>query len=72
MTYTNPELAAEFGLARRQLARIYRDPCHYCKNRVEGWGKAACDTPGRIFPRCLHTAGKQFEPDDEQLQGIAP
>lgn len=70
MTYSAPERSAERALARRQLAKVYRKGgCHYCKHRVEGWGKSACNTIGRTFPRCMSTPGKQFEPDHERLKG---
>lgn len=69
--YTRPERATEIKLARRQLAKIHRDPCAYCTHREEAFGKAACPTFGRIWPRCMTTPGLAFEPDHEKLQGDA-
>lgn len=68
--YTRPERATEFGLARRQVAKVTAaGGCAYCLHAVHGWGRSACDTNGRTFPRCLHTPGTQFEPDHQRLQG---
>lgn len=68
--YTRPERAAEIALSRRIVARVTAaGGCAYCINAVHGWGRSACDAPGRVFPRCLHTPGKQFEPDHNKLQG---
>jgi hypothetical protein len=33
------------------------------------FGKSFCPTLGRIWPRCMHTTGLQFEPDHEKLHG---
>jgi hypothetical protein len=67
---TRPELSTERALARRQLAVVYRlGGCGACKHAIHGWGRAACDTPGRTFPRCLSTSGIQFELDDTKLKG---
>jgi hypothetical protein len=70
---TRPERCAEFGIARRQLAAIYRaGGCGVCIHAVHGWGRSACDTPGRVFPRCMGTPGPQFELDQERLKGQTP
>lgn len=67
---TLPELATERSLAKRLRAKVTAaGGCRYCIHAVHGWGKSACDTQGRIFPRCLHTSGVQFEPDYERLKG---
>lgn len=67
---TPPEQQAERAIAKRLRAKVTAaGGCVYCSHRVEGWGRAACDTPGRVFPRCLHTAGRKFEPDYEKLKG---
>jgi hypothetical protein len=69
---TRPERSTEVGLARRRLAAVYRlGGCGACTHAVHGWGRSACDTPGRIFPRCLATPGLQFEIDEERLKGNA-
>ena len=68
--YTRPERAMERQLAKRTLAKINRaGGCAVCQHAVHGWGRAACDTPGRVFPRCLSTPGKQFELDEAKLKG---
>lgn len=73
MTYSAPERSAERALARRQLAKVYRmGGCGACRNAVHGWGKSACDTVGRTFPRCMSTPGKQFELDNERLERRIP
>lgn len=66
---TRPERCAEYGLARRRIAEVLRARgCGVCKNAVHGWGRSACDEPGRVFPRCLNTRGKQFELDEARLR----
>lgn len=71
MTYSPPELATERARAKRIRALIYRaGGCGVCKHAVHGWGKSACDTVGRTFPRCMNTPGKQFELDHAKLKGI--
>lgn len=67
--YTRPERSAEFRLARRQLAKVARDPCAYCTHRETAFGKSFCPTLGRIWPRCMNTPGLQFDPDHERLKG---
>lgn len=66
--YSRPERAAEFAIARRYLAEVYRDPCAHCLRREMAFGKAMCPTYGRTFPRCLSTPGLQFEPDHTTLR----
>ena len=69
---TRPERSAEFGLARRKLAKVMRaGGCGVCKNAVHGWGIAACSLQGNVFPRCLNTRGArpQFELDESKLLG---
>jgi len=61
--YSRPERAAEFAIARRHLAEVYRDPCAHCVHREMTFGKAICPTYGRTFPRCTSTPGLQFAPD---------
>lgn len=68
-TYTRPERSTEFGLARRHVAKVMRDPCAYCRHREQAFGKSFCPTLGRIWPRCMNTPGLQFDPDHEKLQG---
>jgi hypothetical protein len=71
VTYSPPELATEREQAKRIRALIYRaGGCGVCKNAVHGWGKSACDTVGRTFPRCMSTPGKQFELDHKKLEEI--
>jgi hypothetical protein len=68
---TKPEQSAERELAKRQRIKVTQaGGCVYCVHRVEGWGRAACNTPGRTFPLCLKTPGTQFEPDYDRLKGI--
>jgi hypothetical protein len=67
--YTRPERATEIKLARRQLAKIHRDPCAYCTHREEAFGKSICPTFGRSFPLCTKTPGLQFDIDHAKLQG---
>ena len=68
---TTPERSAEFGLARRKLAAVYRlGGCGACTHAVHGWGRSACNAVGRVFPRCLNTPGIQFELDHDRLKGI--
>jgi hypothetical protein len=72
MTLSPPERATERQIAKRTRALIYRvGGCAVCKNAVHGWGKSACDTTGRTFPRCMSTPGKQFELDNERLKGVS-
>lgn len=73
MTYSPPERATERQQAKRIRALIYRvGGCAVCIHAVHGWGKSACDTTGRTFPRCMSTPGKQFELDETKLKGITP
>lgn len=68
--YTGPERATERQLAKRKLAKILRaGGCAVCKHAVHGFGRSACDSLGRVFPRCMHTPGKQFELDEAKLKG---
>lgn len=69
-TYSRPERATEFAIARRHLAAVYRDPCGHCMHRETAFGKSVCPTFGRTFPRCCSTPGLQFEPDHETLRKI--
>ena len=55
--YSRPERSAEFAIARRHLAEVYRDPCAHCKHREMVFGKAICPTFGRSFPLCTRTPG---------------
>ena len=72
MTYSAPERATERQLAKRLRAKVYREGgCKFCRHSVHGWGKSACDTTGRTFPRCMSTPGKQFELDHDKLKGTA-
>ncbi|WP_426269173.1 hypothetical protein ACN9MB_13180 [Dyella kyungheensis] len=70
---TGPERQAERAQAKRIRAQIYAvGGCGLCIHRdrsVQGWGRSICQIPGRIFPRCMHTQGKQFQLDHEQLKG---
>lgn len=68
--HTRPERAAEFAIARRHLAEVYRDPCAHCLKRDVAFGEARCPTFGRTFPRCLSTPGLQFELDHSTLRGF--
>ena len=69
-TLTLPELSTERAQAKRLRAKVTAaGGCPYCIHAVHGWGKSACDTQGRIFPRCLHMPGVHFEPDYERLKG---
>jgi hypothetical protein len=62
-TYTDPERVTERRLAGIIRARIMRDPCRYCLNRVEGWDHAAC-MACRTYPACTEAlTGPRFEPD---------
>jgi len=70
--YSRPERATEIGLARRQLAKVAADPCHFCLHRENAFGKSICPTLGRIWPRCMSTPGLQFDPDYERLKGDQP
>jgi hypothetical protein len=67
--HTRPERSAEFAIARRHLAKVYRDPCGHCTHRETILGHSICPTFGRTFPRCLNTPGLQFDPDHETLRG---
>jgi len=67
--HTRPERSAEFAIARRHLAEVYRDPCAHCTHREVVLGKAICPTFGRTFPRCTSAPGLQFEPDHSTLRG---
>lgn len=67
--YSRPERSAEFAIARRHLAEVYRDPCAHCTHREVVLGKAICPTFGRTFPRCLSTPGLQFDLDHSTLRG---
>jgi hypothetical protein len=67
--YSRPELCAEFAIARRHLAEVYRDPCAHCVHRQVAFGKAICPTFGRAFPRCTSTPGLQFEIEHSTLRG---
>lgn len=69
-THTRPERAAEFAIARRHLAEVYRDPCAHCIHRDTAFGKSVCPTFGRTFPRCTSTPGFQFEPDHSTLRTL--
>ncbi|MFC4526391.1 hypothetical protein ISN76_13035 [Dyella halodurans] len=67
---TAPERATERDQAKRVRAQIYRlGGCGACKHAVHGWGKSACNTIGRTFPRCMSTPGIGFELDPDQLKG---
>jgi len=66
--HTRPERAAEFAIARRHLAEVYRDPCAHCQHREMAFDKAICPTFGRTFPRCTSAPGLQFEPDHDTLR----
>lgn len=67
---TTPERATERQRAKRIRALIYRvGGCAVCIHAAHGWGVSACEAPGRTFPRCLSTPGKQFEPDHERMKG---
>jgi hypothetical protein len=70
-THTRPERSAEFAIARRHLAEIYRDPCAHCMNREVVLGKSICSIFGRTFPRCNSTHGLQFDLDHSTLLGAA-
>ena len=70
--HTRPERSAELAIARRHRAEIYRDPCAHCLHRETAFGKAACPTFGRAFPRCLSTPGLQFELDHATLTRSKP
>ena len=71
MSLTTPERATERQQAKRIRAQIYRvGGCAVCTQAIHGWGKSACDTPGRTFPRCMSTPGKQFQLDHAKLEGI--
>lgn len=65
--HTRPERATELHLARRQRAKILKDPCRFCIHRKELFDRCFCPTLGRIWPRCMNTPGLQFEPDYKQL-----
>ena len=67
--HTRPERSAEFAIARRHLADVYRDPCAHCLHRQVAFDKATCPTFGRTFPRCTSTPGLQFEIDHSTLRG---
>ena len=68
--YTGPERATERQMAKRTMAKILKaGGCAVCKHAVHGFGLAACDSLGRVFPRCMSTPGKQFELDDAKLKG---
>lgn len=70
---TPPERATERDHAKRVRARIYQlGGCGACKHAIHGWGKSACDTLGRTFPRCMSTPGTQFEIDHTKLRGVTP
>jgi hypothetical protein len=67
---TPTERAAEFGLARRHLAEIYRlKVCGACKHGIVGWGLSVCSTQNRTYPHCMNTPGNRFELDRTRLQG---
>lgn len=69
-TLTRPEQATERALAKRLRLKVTAaGGCAYCAHRVEGWGRAACNSAGRTFPRCISTPGTHFEPDHEKLRG---
>jgi hypothetical protein len=64
---TSTERAAEFGLARRHLAEIYRlKVCGACQNRLTNWGGCQYE---RTYPHCMNTPGNRFELDRTRLQG---
>lgn len=66
---SRPEMFAE-RLGGAEIAARVRaaNGCFFCLNRVEGWGKSACDQPHRSFPRCLTVPGISFEPDHVKLK----
>lgn len=67
MSLTRPERATEVNLARRHLAKVYRDPCGHCLHSDKAFGISICPRAGRTFPRCLSTPGLQFDPDHQKL-----
>lgn len=68
--YTQPERSTEVALAKRLRAKVTAaGGCAYCIHAVHGWDRSACDTIGRVFPRCLSTPGTKFEPDYDRLKG---
>lgn len=70
--YTKPELCAERAIAKRMRAKVTAaGGCKYCIHAVHGWKTSACDTFGRVFPRCLSTPGTKFEPDYDRLKGTS-
>lgn len=70
---TRPERCAEFGLARRQLAKILREGsmCSVCTHREPNnpLRLDVCQSFGRSYPLCTRTPGLQFDPDHQRLQG---
>lgn len=68
MTYSRPELAAEFHVCERIARKVRADPCSHCTHRVEGWSHSAC-MACRTFPSCMEQAtGPSFEPDHSTLR----
>lgn len=68
--YTRPEMNTERRIAGRLRAKVMRSGgCPFCIHAVHGWGRSACDTPGRTFPLCMKTPGLGFEPDHDRLKG---
>ncbi|MGH8158386.1 MAG: hypothetical protein ACREPQ_09710 [Rhodanobacter sp.] len=67
---TRPENYVEETITKRLVATVMRcGGCPVCKNRVEGWQRSACDTPGRTYPLCMKTPGAHFDPDHDKLRG---
>jgi hypothetical protein len=67
MTYTAPERNTERRLAGIIRAKIMKNPCAHCLNRVEGWDHAAC-MACRTYPACTEAlTGPHFEPDPKTI-----
>jgi hypothetical protein len=67
MDYSRPEMATERRICGRIRARVLRDPCAFCRNRVSGWGASTCNTPGKTFPMCTKRGSPAFDPDFELI-----
>lgn len=68
---TRPENYVDETVTKRLIAKVARcGGCPVCTHAVHGWGKSACDTPGRTYPLCMKTPGNRFDPDFERLKGV--
>lgn len=67
--YSGPERNTERRICGRVRAKILRDACRYCLNRVEGWDAVVCKEPGRTYPMCGSDGREfQFELDESTIR----